>query len=147
MQKVRVPINSFQYGEISDSIIHRVDSPIYQASAQRLENVLVRAEGGVKKRPGLRNIYDFSIVRDATKTLQCDLLPFVFSDDERYIISIEHQKVRCFRVVNGSIALVSTLTQDTNGDPLPFDHSYIYEYTHAQYGDVLFVVHPCLCRG
>lgn len=142
MQKVRVPINSFQYGEISDSVIHRVDSPVYQASAQRLENVLVRAEGGVKKRPGLRNIYDFGIVRDATKTLQCDLVPFVFSDDERYIIAIEHQKVRCFRVVNGSITLVSTLTQDTNGHPLPFDDSYIYEYTHAQYGDVLFVAHP-----
>jgi hypothetical protein len=142
MQKIRVPINSFQYGEISESVIHRLDSQIYQASAQRLENVLVRAEGGVKKRPGLRNIYDFGITRDTSKTLQCDLVPFVFSDDERYIIAIEHQKVRCFRIVNGTITLVSTITQDTNGDALPFDDDYIHEYTHAQSGDVLFVAHP-----
>lgn len=142
MQKVRVPINSFQYGEISDSTIHRVDSQVYQASAQRLENVLVRAEGGIKKRAGLRNLYDFGITRDTSKRLQSKLVHFIFSDDERYIISIENAQVRCFRIVNGGISLVSTLTQDTNADALPFDDDYIHEYTHAQYGDVMFICHP-----
>lgn len=142
MQKIRVPINSFQYGEISDSIIHRVDSPIYNASAQRLENVIVRAEGGVKKRAGLLNHYDFGITRDTSKTKQCELVEFVFSDDERYIIALENAKARCFRITNGTVTLVSTLTQDTNGDALPFDDEYLHEYTHAQYGDVLFICHP-----
>ena len=142
MQTVRVPINSFQFGEISDSTIFRTDSAIYQASAQRLENVLVRAEGGVIKRPGLRNIYDFGITRDTTKPLQSKLVHFIFSDDERYIISIENAQVRCFRIENGTVTLVSTLTQDTNGDALPFDDDYIYQYTHAQSGDVMFIAHP-----
>lgn len=142
MQTVRVPINSFQFGEISDSTIFRTDSAIYQASAQRLENVLVRAEGGVIKRPGLRNIYDFGITRNTAKPLQSKLVHFIFSDDERYIISIENAQVRCFRIENGTVTLVSTLTQDTNGDALPFDDDYIYQYTHAQSGDVMFIAHP-----
>jgi hypothetical protein len=142
MQKVRVPITNFQFGEISDSTIMRTDSPVYQASAQRVENLLVRAEGGVVKRAGLRNIHDFGIVRDTTKRMQLRLIPFVFSDDERYIIALEDGQVKCFRIVNGAITLVSTLTQDTNSNSLPFDEEYLHEYTHAQSGDVLFVCHP-----
>jgi len=61
MQKVRVPINSFQYGEISDSLIMRTDSPVYNQSAQRLENLLVMSEGSVKKRTGLKHIYNYGI--------------------------------------------------------------------------------------
>lgn len=142
MQKVRVPITNFQFGEISDSTIMRTDSPVYQASAQRVENLLVRAEGGVAKRAGLRNIHDFGITRDTTKRMQLRLMPFVFSDDERYIIAVEDAKVKCFRIVNGTVALVETLTQDTNADPLPFDEDYLHEYTYAQSGDVMFICHP-----
>ena len=142
MQKVRVPITNFQFGEISDSTIMRTDSPVYQASAQRVENLLVRAEGGVVKRAGLRNLYDFGLTRDTTKRLQLRLMPFIFSDDERYIIAVEDAKVRCFRIVNGTITLVSTLTQDTNTNALPFDEEYLHEYTYAQSGDVLFICHP-----
>ena len=142
MQKVRVPITNFQFGEISDSTIMRTDSPVYQASAQRVENLLVRAEGGVVKRAGLRNLYDFELVRDTTKRLQLRLMPFIFSDDERYIIAVEDAKVRCFRIVNGTITLVATLTQDTNTNALPFDEEYLHEYTYAQSGDVLFICHP-----
>ena len=58
MQKVRVPISSFQYGEVSDSLLMRTDSPVYAQSAQRLENMVVMAEGSIKKRYGLKHIYD-----------------------------------------------------------------------------------------
>lgn len=142
MQKVRVPITNFQFGEISDSTIMRTDSPIYQASAQRVENLLVRAEGGVVKRAGLRNLHDFGLTRNTAKRMQLRLLPFVFSDDERYIIAIEDAKATCFRIVNGTISLVQTITQDTNSDALPFDEDYIHEYTYAQSGDVMFICHP-----
>jgi hypothetical protein len=120
----------------------RTDSPIYQASAQRVENLLVRAEGGVVKRAGLRNLHDFGILRDQSKRMQLRLMPFVFSDDERYIIAIEDAKATCFRITNGNISLVQTLTVDTNGDALPFDEDYIHEYTYAQSGDVMFICHP-----
>ena len=143
MQKVRVPINSFQYGEVSDSLIMRTDTPIYSQSAQRLENLVVMGEGSVKKRYGLKHIYDYSITYDANNPAQSHLFKFIFDDNEQYIISVEHQKVRCFQLeTDGTITLVETITQDVDGNTLPFNQSYLQQYTYAQYGDVMFISHP-----
>ena len=103
MQRVRVPINSFQYGEVSRSAMMRTDSAIYNASAQSLKNMVILSEGGIVKRKGLKFFYRFDITEDATKTFQSYIVPFVFSDDEQYLISIEDAKVRCFRVDGASV--------------------------------------------
>ena len=76
MQKVRVAQNSFQFGEVSDSLVMRTDTAVYPASAQRVENMVVTAEGSLKKRYGLKHIYDYSL-NDSTKE-QSHLFPFVF---------------------------------------------------------------------
>jgi hypothetical protein len=143
MQKVRVPISSFQFGEVSDSLRMRTDSPVYAQSAQSLENMVVMAEGSVKKRYGLKHIHDYDIAYDANNPAQSHLFKFIFDENEEYVISVEHQKVRCFRLLSdGSISLVSTLTADVDSAALPFDQDYLQEYTYAQYGDVMFISHP-----
>ena len=149
MQKVRVAQNSFQFGEISDSLIMRTDSPVYVASAQRVENMVVTAEGSLKKRHGLKHYYDYSIAYSSTYPEQSHLFKFEFDDNEAYVISVEHQKVRCFFLDNngtyttaGDLHLVETITQDTSSNTLPFDKEYLQEYTFAQYGDVMFICHP-----
>ena len=149
MQKVRVPQNSFQFGEISDSLIMRTDSPVYVSSAQRVENMIVTSEGSLKKRYGLKHHYDYSIAYDASYKEQSHLFKFEFDANEAYVISVEHQKVRCFFLDNagvyttaGDLHLVETITQDTSSNALPFDKVYLQEYTFAQYGDVMFICHP-----
>jgi len=144
MQKVRVPQNSFQFGEVSGSLSMRTDSPVYSASASSLENMIVMAEGSVKKRYGLKFLYDYGLTFNPTYPAQSYLVKFAFSDDEQYLISIEHQKVRCFYLdqINNVVTLVDTITLDTNSDALPFDQEYLQQYTVAQYGDVMFVCHP-----
>jgi len=142
MQKVRIPINSFQYGEVSRSAMMRTDSAIYNASAQSLKNMVILAEGGVAKRRSLKHFYRFDITKDTTKTFQSYIVPFVFSDDEQYLISIENAKVRCFRVEATAVTLVTTLTADTLSAALPFDDDYLHQYTYSQYGDVMFICHP-----
>lgn len=144
MQRLQVPVNSFQFGEVSGSLTMRTDSPIYAASASSLENMIVMAEGSVKKRYGLKQIYDYGLTYNPTYPAQSHLVSFMFSDDEQYLISIEHQKVRCFYLdqVNSVITLVSTITADTNSAALPFNQQYLQQYTTAQYGDVMFICHP-----
>ena len=144
MQKLRVPINSFQFGEVSDSLLMRSDTPVYASSAQSLQNMIVMSEGSVKKRDGLKHIYTYSgLTFDPLYPDQSHLFRFMFSDDEQYIISVEHEKVRAFFLYpNGSVALVDTVTLDTNSNALPFDQDWIKEYTFAQYGDVMFICHP-----
>ena len=141
MQRIRVPISSFQYGEISDSLLMRTDSPVYAQSAQRLENVVVMAEGSVKKRYGLKHIYDYGL--SGAGLAQSHLFRFVFDQNEEYVVSVEEGKIRCFQLAaDGSVTLVETLTQDTDGNALPFDEDYIQQYTTGQYGDVMFICHP-----
>jgi len=143
MRKIRVPINSFQYGEVSRSAMMRTDSPIYNSSVQSLKNMVITAEGAVLKRRGMKFHARLSgITKDDTKTFQSHLVQFVFSEDEQYIISIENAQVRCFRISGSTVTLVSTLTQDTNASALPFDDDYLHQYTVAQYGDVMFICHP-----
>ena len=145
MQKVRVPINSFQYGEVSDSLLMRTDSPVYAQSAQEITNMVVMSEGSVMKRPSLR--WDYSYGLGKTYPPRSHLFKFVFDDNEKYLISIEDAKVRCFRIqdateTNNGISIVDTITTDVSGAALPFDENYIQQYTVAQYGDVMFICHP-----
>lgn len=145
MQKIRVPQNSFQFGEVSDSLIMRTDTGIYTSSAQKLENMIVTAEGSVKKRKGLKHIYDYGIsfVGLGTYRVRSKLFPFIFDDNEQYIISVEHNQIRCFRVVDeDTVTLVSTITHDVNSVLLPFERDYLNQYTSAQMGDVMFICHP-----
>ena len=144
MQKVRVPLTNFKYGEVSPSLYSRTDTELYNQSAQKVENFFLRAEGGVIKRPALEHIYKYDITVDGTKVQQSRLLPFIFSDDEQYVVSLEHQKIRVFLIspTTGAVSLTATITQDVNSQTLKFDHDYLHEYTFAQAGDVMFICHP-----
>ena len=153
MRKYRVPINSFQFGEVSPSTLSRIDTPIYVSSAQSLENVIVRAEGAAVKRAGLKNHYNIpSYSRDTTQRMQVRLIPFVFSDDEQYIIMIGQlpntaSTFWVFRVVGEDtlefVEFSSTFVLNGQSQgPLPINGDYIHEYTYAQSGDTLFLCHP-----
>ena len=142
MRKAKVPLTNFQFGEISPSLISRTDTRVYNNSAQKIENFFLRAEGGVIKRAGLSKIFEFDTSIDTSKVQQHRLLPFIFSDDERYIISLEHQKIRVFQIAtNNTVSLATTITQDANSATLPFTHDNIHEVTYAQSGDVMFIAH------
>lgn len=149
MQKLRVAQNSFSFGEVSDSLIMRSDAPIYKGSAQRLENLIVMPEGSVKKRTGLKHIHDYSVTYDSSYPEQSQLYNFHFDDNEQYVVSIMHQKIKVFLIdtagtyVNANdLYLTATLTTDVDGNTLPFDKEYLQEYTAAQYGDVMIICHP-----
>jgi len=143
MRKVRVPLTNFAFGEVSPSLYSRTDSAVYNQSAQRLKNFFIRTEGGVIKRSGLKNIYQFDTTINEAKVQQCRLLPFIFSDDERYIISLENAKVRVFQInpSTGAVSLIQTITADINSAALKFDDDFLHEYTYAQAGDVMFIAH------
>ena len=257
MRKVRVPVNNFQFGEISPSAVSRTDSSVYAASAQRVENFLLRSEGGVIKRAGTEKVYKYDITVEQTSftitvadyaniavgtqikffthdgtlitlesqavgagtpsvasnnvhyykpntsnnvtadlifaavnaisgftvanpsaavvtvkrdrpqsadyltvtttdstrlavidfnggvNVQSRLIPFIFSDDFQYIVSIENAKLRVFRVVQstGVTSLAATLTADVDSNAIPFDDDYLNEYSFAQSGNTMWICH------
>ena len=146
MQKVSIPITNFQFGEVSPSLLSRTDTAVYTASAQKVENFFLRSEGGVIKRAGLSHIYKFAdITYNSAKKHQSRLLPFIFSDDEQYILSIESGKIRVFQIhpSTGVVTLIITTTSfAADGVSLPLTDDIIHECTFAQAGDVMFICHP-----
>ena len=144
MQKARIPITNFQYGEISPSLVSRTDSAIYNSSAQSVKNFFIRTEGGVAKRGGFQALHDFTGVTENTAIRQqVRLIPFIFSDDEQYVMAFSHQKCEIFFInpTTGALSLATTLTQDVDSAALQWDQEYLHEMTYAQGGDVLFVCH------
>ena len=142
MQKAKVALTNFQFGEVSPSLISRTDTRVYNNSAQKIENFFLRAEGGVIKRAGLKKIYEFDTSIDTAKVQQHRLVPFIFSDDERYIVSLEHQKIRVFQIdTSNNVTLAATLTADSSGATIPITNLNMHEVTYAQAGDVMFIAH------
>ena len=142
MQKARVPLTNFQFGEVSPSLISRTDTRVYNNSAQKIENFFLRAEGGVIKRAGRKKIYEFDTSIDTAKVQQHRLVPFIFSDDERYIVSLEHQKIRVFQIdTSNNVTLAATLTADSSGATIPITNLNMHEVTYAQAGYVMFIAH------
>lgn len=143
MARIRIPITNFQYGEISPSLVSRTDTPLYANSAKKIENFFLRNEGGLLKRFGTSRIYEFDTTVDSSATMQLRLVPFIFSDDERYIVSLESAKIRVFQIdpTTGDVSLIQTLTQDVDAAAIPFSNSILPELTYAQSGDVMFIAH------
>jgi len=57
MPTLKVPLNNFQFGEISPSLTSRTDTPLYNNAAEQVRNLWIRAEGGVKRRAGTEFYY------------------------------------------------------------------------------------------
>jgi hypothetical protein len=148
MARIRVPLNNFSFGEVSPSLRSRTDSPVYVAAAESVKNFFIRAEGGVINRPGTKRIYEFNHTYDSSLPQQIRLEPFVFSDDEKYIIAFSNIRIDIFRIdVAGAVSFVQTLTVDVNGDPVPVTNANLNQITYTQKGDFMFIAHRTfLCR-
>jgi len=121
MARIRVPLNNFSFGEVSPSLRSRTDSPVYVAAAESVKNFFIRSEGGVINRPGTKRIYEFNHTYNSSLPQQIRLEPFVFSDDEKYIIAFSNTRIDIFRIdLAGAVSFVQTLTVDVNGDPVRY---------------------------
>ena len=143
MARIRVPISNFQFGEISPSLASRTDTNVYGNSGKKIENFFLRSEGGLLKRFGTTKVYEFDTTVNSTKRQQIRMLPFIFSDDERYIVCLENAKIRVFIIdpSTGVVSLTATITADTDSAALPFDDTILDEITFAQSGDIMFLSH------
>ena len=149
MPRIRVPLNNFAFGEINPSLTSRTDSTVYTQAAETVKNFFIRAEGGIIKRPATERIYNFTHTYDSTLTQQIRLEPFVFSDDEKYIVAFSSGQLDIFRIVASTnvVSHVQTITTDVDGNSLPIDNDNLNQFTYAQRGDFMFLAHSdFLCR-
>ena len=91
MPRVRIPLNNFSFGEVNPYLSSRTDNAIYAQSGEIVENFYIRPEGGLKKRAGtwLHDSIPHDGVSSSTSNMDVRLEPFIFSDDEKYIIAFD----------------------------------------------------------
>jgi len=145
MARIRVSQTSFDYGEVSPQLRSRTDSTVYKRSAQKVRNFFIRSEGGLEKRAGTR-IWDEAqsavSYSSSASGLQFRLEPFVFSDDEQYIVAFSAGRLDIYRLLtNGDVSHIQAITADTASAALPWTQAKCGEITFAQAGDVMFISH------
>ena len=145
MARIRVPLTSFDFGEVSPSLTSRTDVSVYTHAAARVRNFFIKSEGGVEKRSGTRNWYTFNNTYSSSATgLQVRIEPFIFSDDERYIVAFSAGEIDIF-ILNPSNNYepthIQNITQDVDAVALPWSQSEIIELSFAQQADVMFLCH------
>lgn len=79
-------------GELSPQLEARLDFNKYQNGAELLRNFVVRATGGVTRRAGS---YFISEVYDSDQVTT--LVPFIFSQDQAYILELSNGIMRIYR--------------------------------------------------
>ena len=90
---------NFTSGEIDPLLRARVDIKQYANGASKLTNVFVQPQGGVKRRPGLKHIYELDAAYAPDDGIR--LVPFEFSTTDSYMLMFTHQKMHVIR--NGAV--------------------------------------------
>ena len=86
---------NFSSGEIDPLLRARVDLAQYQNAAERLENVIVQPQGGVKRRGGMKYLFELPSValpENGTRSIA-----FEFSVSDRYMLVFTNQRMYVFK--------------------------------------------------
>ena len=118
MPRLTLIQTNFSSGEIDPLLRARVDLDQYKNAAERLENVLVQPQGGVRRRGGLKHLLQLpggANPQDGTR-----MIPFEFNVDDSYMLVFTNQRMYVFRDktlitnINGSGNDYATVTAVTS---------------------------------
>lgn len=100
--KTHIIWTTFSSGELSPLLDGQINFDKYYTGVKTLENFLPRPQGPVSNRPGFKYI-----AGTKTNTAKSRLVPFIFSDEQAYVLEFGDQYIRFFRD-GGQIQSVDT---------------------------------------
>ena len=124
MPTQRIHQASFVRGELDPKIVSRVDVVAYEQGLKKARNVLTLNQGGIERRPGT--------VYRATAPGNGRIEPFIFSDDQEYIILFTNTVITIYSS-NGTLLQTITATGISTTE--------LMELTVTQQGDTMIITH------
>jgi hypothetical protein len=124
MPTQRIHQASFVRGELDPKIVSRVDVVAYEQGLKKARNVLTLNQGGIERRPGT--------VYRATAPGDGRLEPFIFSDDQEYIILFTNTVITIYSS-NGTLLQTITSTGIATAE--------LMELTVTQQADTMIITH------
>ena len=130
---------SFNSGEVSPYLRHRVDFEKSSSSVERLENFLAMPYGGIIKRPGLK--YLATVDHDAVNGC---MRSFVSSDGQRYLLCFSEAGLVVLRTDGTKAAQVAFLTDPAIQNSFVSGIDSLRKLQMVQINDVAFITHPAI---
>ena len=122
---------SFAGGKFDPKVWGRIDNERYASGLRECKNFFIHKFGSVSNRTGFLYL---GSAKNSNK--KCRLLPFIYSDDQAYVMEFGHQYVR-FWNSDGSRVL------DGNNDPVelttPYTENLLPYLRFVQSADTIFI--------
>lgn len=133
MARANIIQTNFTSGEVSPLMRGRVDTTRYAAGAERIENFIVKPQGGCWRRSGTRYV-ETSKFPDK----RCRVVKFEFSTVQAYVLEIGEKYIRFYK--DGGIIV------DGGGVPIEVDTDYLEAdlplLYFSQSADIMYMCHP-----
>jgi hypothetical protein len=132
---------NFATGELDPLLRARVDLQAYNNALAKATNVLIQPQGGLRRRPGTKHIFELPNTSTESAGNGVRLVPFQFSVDDSYMLCFTHN--RMYIIKNG---VVQTNINGSGNSYLTttIGSSIVDDMCWTQSADTLIVVHPDL---
>lgn len=132
---------NFATGELDPLLRARVDLQAYNNALAKATNVLIQPQGGLRRRPGTKHIFQLPNTSTESAGNGVRLVPFQFSVDDSYMLCFTHN--RMYIIKNG---VVQTNINGSGNSYLTttIGSSIVDDMCWTQSADTLIVVHPDL---
>jgi hypothetical protein len=128
---------NFSTGELDPLLRARVDLEQYNNALSKATNVVIQPQGGMKRRPGLKNVYELPTSTGSGVRM----IPFEFSVDDSYMLVFVDLRMYVFK----NATLIGNI--NATGNPYlvtTIASANLAELNWTQSADTLIVTHPNL---
>ncbi len=129
--KTRVALNQFNNGLVSPEMESRADLQFYPYSCRKVENAVLTAFGGVKRRGGT------AYAAQTRNNLPAVLIPFKLNENVAYILEFTEYAMRVYKDHN--------LLCSADGAPYeiltPYSYAQLLSVSKLQVGDIIYIAH------
>ena len=132
---------NFATGELDPLLRARVDLQAYNNALAKATNVLIQPQGGLRRRPGTKHVFQLPNTSTESAGNGVRLVPFQFSVDDSYMLCFTHNRMHVIK--NG---VVQTNINGTGNSYLTttIGSDIVDDMCWTQSADTLIVVHPDL---
>lgn len=132
---------NFATGELDPLLRARVDLQAYNNALAKATNVLIQPQGGLRRRPGTKHIFELPNSSTPSAGNGVRLVPFQFSVDDSYMLCFTHNRMY---VVKSGVVQTNINGSGNSYLTTTIGSSIVDDMCWTQSADTLIVVHPDL---
>jgi hypothetical protein len=133
--------SNFSTGELDPLLRARVDLQSYANALAKATNVLIQPQGGLRRRPGLKHIFQLPNTSTDSAGNGVRMVPFQFSVDDSYMLCFTHNRMY---VIKNGVVQANINGSGNNYLTTTIGSSIVDDMCWTQSADTLIVVHPDL---